>query len=411
MNGIGLIFIGVFMFTFIVLALVLIILVSRSKLVEIGNVRIFINDNPDQTLLVPVGGKLLNTLIDKKVYLPSGCGGKGTCGTCKVKVLEGGGDVLLTERSILKRKEIRQNFRLSCQVPVKQNLKVEIPPEIFDVKKWECIVKSNKSVATFIKELVLGLPEGENINFRAGGYIQIETTPHTVFYKDFIIDDKFKTDWDKQNLRCYVSKVEESITRAYSMANYSEEKGVIILNIRINPPPPSTPKVPPGQMSSYIFSLKPGDKLLISGPYGEFFTKDTENEMVFIGGGAGMAPMRSHIFDQLKRLNTKRKISFWYGARSLKEMFYEDDFNILEKEFENFTWNIALSEPIPEDNWNGYKGFIHQVVYDSYLKDHPAPEDCEYYVCGPPLMLHAVLQMLDNLGVEPENILFDDFGT
>ncbi len=411
MNGIGLIFIGVFMFTFIVLALVLIILVSRSKLVEIGNVRIFINDDPDQTLLVPVGGKLLNTLIDKKVYLPSGCGGKGTCGTCKVKVLEGGGDVLLTERSILKRKEIRQNFRLSCQVPVKQNLKVEIPPEIFDVKKWECIVKSNKSVATFIKELVLGLPEGENINFRAGGYIQIETTPHTVFYKDFIIDDKFKTDWDKQNLRCYVSKVEESITRAYSMANYSEEKGVIILNIRINPPPPSTPKVPPGQMSSYIFSLKPGDKLLISGPYGEFFTKDTENEMVFIGGGAGMAPMRSHIFDQLKRLNTKRKISFWYGARSLKEMFYEDDFNILEKEFENFTWNIALSEPIPEDNWNGYKGFIHQVVYDSYLKDHPAPEDCEYYVCGPPLMLHAVLQMLDNLGVEPENILFDDFGT
>ncbi len=411
MNGIGLIFIGVFMFTFIVLALVLIILVSRSKLVEIGNVRIFINDDPDQTLLVPVGGKLLNTLIDKKVYLPSGCGGKGTCGTCKVKVLEGGGDVLLTERSILKRKEIRQNFRLSCQVPVKQNLKVEIPPEIFDVKKWECIVKSNKSVATFIKELVLGLPEGENINFRAGGYIQIETTPHTVFYKDFIIDDKFKTDWDKQNLRCYVSKVEESITRAYSMANYSEEKGVIILNIRINPPPPSTPKVPPGQMSSYIFSLKPGDKLLISGPYGEFFTKDTENEMVFIGGGAGMAPMRSHIFDQLKRLNTKRKISFWYGARSLKEMFYEDDFNSLEKEFENFTWNIALSEPIPEDNWNGYKGFIHQVVYDSYLKDHPAPEDCEYYVCGPPLMLHAVLQMLDNLGVEPENILFDDFGT
>jgi Na+-transporting NADH:ubiquinone oxidoreductase subunit F len=411
MNGIGLIFIGVFMFTFIVLALVLIILISRSKLVETGNVKIFINDDPDQTLLVPVGGKLLNTLIDKKIYLPSGCGGKGTCGTCKVKVLEGGGDVLLTERSILKRKEIRQNFRLSCQVPVKQNLKVDIPPEIFDVKKWECRVKSNKSVATFIKELVLELPEGEDINFRAGGYIQIEALPHAVFYKDFIIDDKFKTDWYKQNLRCYVSKVEEPITRAYSMANYPEEKGVIILNIRINPPPPSVPTVPPGQMSSYIFSLKPGDKLLISGPYGEFFAKDTENEMVFIGGGAGMAPMRSHIFDQLKRLNTKRKISFWYGARSLKEMFYEDDFNSLEKEFENFTWKIALSEPIPEDNWNGYKGFIHQVVYDSYLKNHPAPEDCEYYVCGPPLMLHAVLQMLDNLGVEPEHILFDDFGT
>jgi Na+-transporting NADH:ubiquinone oxidoreductase subunit F len=411
MNGIGLIFIGVFMFTFIVLSLVLIILISRSKLVETGNVKIFINDDPDQTLLVPVGGKLLNTLIDKKIYLPSGCGGKGTCGTCKVKVLEGGGDVLLTERSILKRKEIRQNFRLSCQVPVKQNLKVDIPPEIFDVKKWVCRVKSNKSVATFIKELVLELPEGEDINFRAGGYIQIEAPLHTVFYKDFIIDDKFKTDWYKQNLRCYVSKVEEPIARAYSMANYPEEKGVIILNIRINPPPPSLPTVPPGQMSSYIFSLKPGDKLLISGPYGEFFTKDTENEMVFIGGGAGMAPMRSHIFDQLKRLNTKRKISFWYGARSLKEMFYEDDFNRLEKEFENFTWNIALSEPIPEDNWNGYKGFIHQVVYDSYLINHSAPEDCEYYVCGPPLMLHAVLQMLDNLGVEPENILFDDFGT
>jgi Na+-transporting NADH:ubiquinone oxidoreductase subunit F len=411
MNDIGLIFIGVFMFTFIVLALVLIILISRSKLVETGNVRILINDDPDQTLLVQVGGKLLNTLIDKRIYLPSGCGGKGTCGTCKVKILEGGGDVLLTERSILKRKEIRQNFRLACQVPVKQNLKIEIPPEIFDVKKWECRVKSNKSVATFIKELVLELPEGEGINFKAGGYIQIEASQHTVFYKDFVIKDEFKIDWDKQKLWEYVSKVDEPITRAYSMANYPEEKGVIILNIRINPPPPSTPKVPPGQMSSYIFNLKSGDKLLISGPYGEFFAKDTENEMVFIGGGAGMAPMRSHIFDQLKRLNTKRKISFWYGARSLKEMFYEDDFNSLEKEFENFTWNIALSEPIPEDNWDGYKGFIHQVVYDSFLKDHPAPEDCEYYVCGPPLMLHAVLQMLDNIGVEPENILFDDFGT
>lgn len=411
MNDIELILLGVFMFTFIVLALVVLILIARSKLVEIGNVKIFINDYPDQALIVPVGGKLLNTLIEKKIYLPSGCGGKGTCGTCKVKVLEGGGDVLLTEQSILKRKEIKQGFRLSCQVPVKQDLKIEIPPEIFDVKKWECTVKSNQSVATFIKELVLELPEGEDINFKAGGYIQIEAPKHTVFYKDFVIEDEFKIDWDKQNLWQYVSKVEEPITRAYSMANYPEEKGAIILNIRINPPPPSTPKVPPGQMSSYIFNLKPEDKVLISGPYGEFFAKDTGNEMVFIGGGAGMAPMRSHIFDQLKSLNRKRKISFWYGARSFKEMFYVDDFNRLEKEFENFTWHVALSEPAHEDNWKGYQGFIHQVVYDNFLKEHPAPEDCEYYVCGPPLMLQAVLQMLDSLGVEPENILFDDFGT
>jgi Na+-transporting NADH:ubiquinone oxidoreductase subunit F len=285
-----------------------------------------------------------------------------------------------------------------------------VPAEIFSVKKWECTVRSNHNVATFIKELVLELPKGENVNFRAGGYIQIEALPHVVHYKDFIIEDTFRPDWDKYNLWRYVSKVEEPVIRAYSMASYPEEKGIIMLNVRIASPPPSKPDAPPGKMSSYIFNLKPGDKTTISGPFGEFFARETNNEMVFIGGGAGMAPMRSHIFDQLKRLNSKRKISFWYGARSLRETFYEDDFNTLEKEHDNFHWHIALSDPLPEDNWTGYTGYIHQVLHDHYLNDHPAPEDCEYYLCGPPVMNAAVVKMLDSLGVEPENILYDDFG-
>lgn len=410
MEGINLVVLGVVMFTLIVLALVLVILLAKSKLVPSGNVNITINDDPEKSLTVPIGGKLLNVLAEQKIYLPSACGGGGTCGECKCVVLEGGGDVLPTETSKLNRKQIREHYRLSCQVAVKDNLKIEVPSEVFDIRKWECTVRSNENVATFIKELVLELPEGEKVDFRAGGYIQIEAPPHVVKYSDFDIQEEYKSDWDKFNLWRYVSKVDEPIVRAYSMANYPEEIGIIMLNVRIASPPPRMPDVPPGQMSSYIFSLKPGDKVTISGPYGEFFARDTDAEMVFIGGGAGMAPMRSHIFDQLKRLNTNRKITFWYGARSLREAFYVEDFNKLQEEHPNFTWHLALSEPLPEDNWTGYTGFIHQVLHDNYLKDHPAPEDCEYYMCGPPMMNNACIQMLENLGVERENIMLDDFG-
>lgn len=410
MDGMNLVFISVLMFFLIVSILIVLILIARSKLVPSGLVKININDDPELELEVAMGSKLLNTLSSKKVFLASACGGGGTCGQCLVKVLDGGGDVLTTERSILSRKQIREGYRLSCQVPVKRDIKIEIPAEVFHVKQWECTVKSNKNVATFIKELVLDLPHGEVINFRAGGYIQIEAPPHIVKYSDFDIDEQFKPDWDKYNMWQYVSKVTEPVQRAYSMANYPEEKNIIMLNVRIASPPPNKPNVPPGQMSSYIFNLKPGDKVLVSGPYGEFYAKDTDNEMVFIGGGAGMAPMRSHIFDQLIRLKSKRKMTFWYGARSLREMFYVEEFNRLQKENPNFKWFIGLSEPLPEDNWTGPTGFIHQILYDMYLSKHPAPEDCEYYLCGPPMMNSAVLKMLDDLGVEKENIMFDDFG-
>ena len=410
MEGISLVLLGVLMFTIIVLMLVIIILFARSKLVAIGNVKIFINDDPEKTLEVPTGDKLLNALADQKIYLPSACGGGGTCGECKVIISEGGGDILATEKGKLTRGEIRQRYRLSCQVPVKGDMSLVIPPEVFEIKKWECTVRSNKNVATFIKELLLKLPEGEKVDFQAGGYIQIEAPPHTVYYKDFDIDDEYKADWDHWDMWKYVSKVDEPVMRAYSMANYPEEEGIILLNVRIASPPPNLPNVPPGQMSSYIFNLKPGDKVVISGPYGEFFAKDTDNEMVFIGGGAGMAPMRSHIFDQLKRIHSKRKISFWYGARSLREAFYVEEFDELADNNPNFKWFLGLSEPLPEDKWGGPVGFIHQILYDNYLKDHPAPEDCEYYLCGPPLMNSAVLKLLDDLGVEPENIMFDDFG-
>ncbi|MBZ0181397.1 MAG: NADH:ubiquinone reductase (Na(+)-transporting) subunit F [Melioribacteraceae bacterium] len=398
------------MFTLIVLALVALILVAKSKLVASGNVNITINDDPEKSITVPIGGKLLNVLADNKIYLPSACGGGGTCGECKCVVSDGGGDVLPTEKTKLNRKQVRENFRLSCQVAVKSDMKIEVPHEVFDIKKWECTVKSNNNVATFIKELVLQLPEGESVDFRAGGYIQIEAPPHELDFKDFDVEEKFKEDWDKYNIWQYKSKVTEPIVRAYSMANFPLEKGIIMLNVRIATPPPRLQDVPPGQMSSFIFNLKPGDKVTISGPYGEFFAKDTDNEMVFIGGGAGMAPMRSHIFDQLIRLNSKRKMTFWYGARSVREIFYQEDFDKLAAEHDNFTWHVGLSEPLPEDNWNGYVGFIHQVLYDNYLKNHPAPEDCEYYLCGPPMMNSAVLKMLDSLGVEPENIALDDFG-
>jgi len=410
MSGLSVILLGVAMFFIIVIALVFVIVFARSKLVAVGNVKIVINEDEERAMEVPVGGKLLNVLASNNIFIPSACGGGGTCGQCKCQVNSGGGDVLPTEVSQLNRKEVREKYRLSCQVPVKQDLQIQIPPEVFSAKQWECTVISNHNVATFIKELKLELPKGEEVDFRAGGYIQIKAPPHTVYYKDFNIEDEYKPDWDRWNMWRYVSKTDEEVERAYSMANYPDEKGIILLNVRIASPPPNLPNVPPGLMSSYIFNLKPGDKVTITGPFGDFFAKDTDAEMVFIGGGAGMAPMRSHIFDQLKRIKTKRKITFYYGARSLREMFYVDEFDQLEKENENFKWYVALSEPLPEDNWDGPTGFIHQVVYDTYLKDHPAPEDCEYYMCGPPMMNAAVLKMLDNLGVEPENIMLDDFG-
>lgn len=410
MEGISLVALGVVMFMLIVLALVAIILFAKSKLVASGNIEININDDADKTLTVPIGGKLLNALAEKEIYLPSACGGGGTCGECKCIVLEGGGDILPTETSKLSRKQVKEFMRLSCQVPVKSDMRIEVPAEVFDIKKWECVVRSNHNVATFIKELVLELPAGENVDFRAGGYIQIEAPPHSLSYKEFEVEDEYRDDWNKYNIWQYESKVDEDIVRAYSMANYPEEKGIIMLNVRIASPPLNLPDVPPGQMSSYIFNLKPGDKVIISGPYGEFFARETDAEMVFIGGGAGMAPMRSHIFDQLKRIDTDRKMTFWYGARSLKEVFYADEFDELQSNHPNFKWYLALSEPLDEDNWDGPTGFIHQILYDIYLKDHPTPEDCEYYMCGPPMMNSAVIRMLENEGVEPENIMLDDFG-
>lgn len=410
MDGINLVGLGVIMFTLIVLILVLIILFAKSKLVPEGTVEININDDEEKSIQAGMGDKLLNVLADQGIYLPSACGGGGTCGECKCIVADGGGDVLATEKAKLTRGQVKENYRLTCQVPVKSDMKLEIPAEVFDIRKWEATVVSNVNVATFIKELKLKLPEGENVDFRAGGYIQIEAPKHVVNYKDFEIEDEYREDWDKFDMWKYVSKVDDLVIRAYSMANYPEEKGMVLLNVRIATPPPNNPNVPPGQMSSYIFDLKPGDKVTISGPYGEFFARETENEMVFVGGGAGMAPMRSHIFDQLKRIHSKRKMTFWYGARSLRESFYNHEFDALQEENENFKWYLALSDPLPEDNWNGYTGFIHQVLLDEYLKDHPAPEDCEYYLCGPPMMNNAVINMLLDMGVERENIMLDDFG-
>jgi Na+-transporting NADH:ubiquinone oxidoreductase subunit F len=410
MTDLGLILLSVILFTFIVLVLVSAILFAQSILVPKGKATLLINDDPERTLTVPMGGKLLYKLADRKIFLPSACGGGGSCGQCRVIVRQGGGGILSTEKSQLNRRQIRDHYRLSCQVPVKDDMMLEIPTEVFESRKWVCAVRSNRNVATFIKELVLELPPGEAMHFRAGGYIQMEAPPHIVRYQDFDIEEAYRSDWDKYDLWRYVSTVEEPVVRAYSMANYPGEPGVIMLNVRIATPPPTEPDAPPGKMSSYIFSLRPGDQVPVSGPYGEFFAKETGNEMIFVGGGAGMAPMRSHIFDQLMRIGTTRKITFWYGARSRRETFYAGDFDGLQKQHDNFEWHLALSEPLPEDKWEGYTGFIHQCLYDLYLKDHPAPEDCEYYLCGPPLMIAAVVEMLDGLGVEPENILYDDFG-
>lgn len=403
------ILLGVVMFTVIVIALVVVILAARSKLVASGDVTIMINDDPDKAITVPAGGKLLNTLADNGIYLSSACGGGGSCAQCRCVVEEGGGDILPTEASAFTKGEAKAGWRLSCQVPVKQDMKIEVEPEFFGVKRWECTVEANPNVATFIKELTLRLPEGEDVDFRAGGYVQLEAPAHHVKYSDFDIEEEYRGDWERFDFFKYESIVDDTIIRAYSMANYPEEKGIVKFNIRIATPPPGT-DLPPGQMSSYVFSLKPGDKITVFGPFGEFFAKDTDAEMVFIGGGAGMAPMRSHIFDQLKRLNSKRKISFWYGARSLREVFYDDEYDLLQSENENFKWHLALSDPQPEDNWEGLTGFIHNVLYEEYLKEHPAPEDCEFYMCGPPMMNAAVIKLLEDMGVEPENILLDDFG-
>jgi len=404
------IILGVVVFVFLIVALVVVLMFAKSKLVASADVVITVNDDPDKAITTPAGETLLNTLAMQRIYIPSACGGKGTCGVCKVDVLEGGGALLPTETSHVSRGEARKGTRLCCQVKVKQDMKIEIEPEIFDVRKWQCRVRSNHNVATFIKELVLELPEGEDVPFRAGGYIQIECPPHLVKYSDFEIEEEYREDWDKYDMWRFVSKVDDEVSRAYSMASYPEEKGIIMLNVRIASPPPNMPNLPPGKMSSFIFNLKPGDEVTISGPFGEFFAKESDNEMVFIGGGAGMAPMRSHIFDQFKRLHTGRKVSYWYGARSLREAFYQDDFDGIAAENPNFEWHLALSDPLPEDDWTGATGFIHQVVFDNHLKDHPAPEDVEYYMCGPPMMNQAVISMLLDLGVEPENILLDDFG-
>jgi len=399
---------GVALFTVVVMLLVSLILVARARLVSSGDVQIEINGDPDRTLTVPAGGKLLNTLADAGIFLSSACGGGGTCAQCKCQIVDGGGSMLPTEEGHFTRGQRRDNWRLSCQVAVKQDMKIEVAPEFFGVKQWETTVLSNDNVATFIKELVLEIPAGESVDFRAGGYVQLEVPPHEVRYADYEIDEQYRGDWEHFGLFSRVSKVNDTTIRAYSMANYPEEKGVIKFNIRIATPPPGT-DFPPGKMSSYVFGLKPGDKVKVFGPYGEFFAKETDAEMVFIGGGAGMAPMRSHIFDQLRRLNSKRNISFWYGARSLREMFYEDDYNTLAAENDNFDWHVALSDPQPEDNWTGMTGFIHNVVLENYLKNHPAPEDCEYYMCGPPMMNAAVVKMLKDLGVEDENIALDEF--
>ncbi|MFO8072755.1 MAG: NADH:ubiquinone reductase (Na(+)-transporting) subunit F [Polyangia bacterium] len=404
------ILLGVAMFSAVILALVGVLLLARSKLSPSGKVKIVVNDDEEKSFESEAGSSLLNTLGDRGVYIPSACGGKGSCGVCTLKVHEGGGDILPTELTHISRGEARENLRLSCQVKVREDMRVEIPPEVFDVRKWRCKVRSNRNVATFIKELVLELAPGEEVPFRAGGYVQIECPPHEVRYRDFEIDERFRDEWDRLELWRYVSRSGEKVSRAYSMANYPGEKGVIMLNVRIATPPPDALHAPPGIMSSYIFALRPGEEVTISGPYGEFFAKETENEMCFIGGGAGMAPLRSHIFDQLLRLRSERRISFWYGARSLREAFYIEDLDRLAREHDNFDWTLALSDPKPEDDWRGPIGFIHNVVRDRFLADHPEPEEVEYYLCGPPLMIDATTELLYDFGVEEENISYDDFG-
>ena len=401
---------GVGMFAGVILSQVGVLLMAKRWLVQSGAVRIEVNDDEDNALEVEAGRTLLETLGSQGMFIPSACGGKGTCGVCTIKVHSGGGALLPTEQSHVSPREAREGTRLSCQVKVKEDLEIQVPPELFSARKWLCRVRSNRNVATFIKELILELPKGEEVPFRAGGYVQVECKPHTVYYKDFDIDEEYREAWSHYHLFALASTSRETVTRAYSMANYPDEEGVIMLNIRIASPPTDAMHVPPGQMSSYLFNLRPGDEVTISGPFGEFFARDTDAEMCFIGGGAGMAPMRSHILDQLFRLQTKRKISFWYGARSLREAFYVNQFEQLHAEHDNFKWQLVLSSPGESDGWEGPTGWVHNVLLDRYLGQHPAPEDVEYYLCGPPAMIDSLQAMLLDLGVERENILFDDFG-
>ncbi len=396
-------------FTATILLLVALLSYAESKLVNKGKVKLIINNDEEKSPEVESGSNLLVTLANNSIFLPSACGGQGTCGMCHCKIIEGGGDVLPTEESQLTRAEIKEHLRLACQVKVKTDMKIEIPEEIFNIQKFECTVRSNDNVATFIKELVLELPEGQTLDFQAGGYIQIYIPPYHLSFSEFDIQKEYHPDWDKYKLWDLKAGNDEEIFRAYSMANHPGENNIVMLNVRIATPPPGT-DFPPGIASSFIFNLKPGDKVDVSGPYGEFFIKDTQREMMYIGGGAGMAPMRSHLFHLFRTMNSDRKVSFWYGARSKREMFYDDEFQEIHSGFKNFSYNVGLSDPMPEDDWKGYKGFIHQVILDNYLKNHPEPEEIEYYLCGPPMMISAVLNMLNNLGVEPEMIAYDDFG-
>ncbi|MFA6400752.1 MAG: NADH:ubiquinone reductase (Na(+)-transporting) subunit F [Salinivirgaceae bacterium] len=406
--------ISIVSFWIIIMVLVASLLFARNKLAPQGKVNININGEKD--VEVSPGSTLLSTLSEQNIFLPSACGGGGTCGMCKCQVIEGGGSILSTETGYFTRKEQANHWRLGCQVKVRNDIKIHVPEEILGIKKWECEVVSNHNVATFIKEFVVKLPEGEHLHFKSGGYIQIDVPKINVDFKDMIIEDRFREDWKKMGIFDLQMKNPEPTFRAYSMANHPAEGNIVMLNIRIATPPWDRSKnqfmqVNPGICSSFIFSRKPGDKVTISGPYGEFHIKETENEMMFIGGGAGMAPMRSHIFHLFKTVKTGRKATFWYGARSMKEVFYKEEFDSIAAEFPNFTWHLALSEPLPEDNWQGPTGFIHQVILDNYLNKHEEPEDIEYYICGPPTMNSAVTKMLYNMGVPDENVAFDDFGS
>jgi len=398
-------------FTSVILLLVIVLNVLSNFLLPQGEVDIIINDDPSKSLKVQTGSTVLSALSSQNVYLPSACGGQGTCAQCKCQIVEGGGEILTTEKAYISRKDQKDHWRLGCQVKIRDNMKIKVPDEIFSIRKWDAVVKSNDNVATFIKELILELPADDPILFESGGYIQIDVPKYKdLDYKNFDIGEEYRDDWDKFDVWQYKADNPEPVFRAYSMANHPAEGNMIMLNIRIASPPPDNPNVPPGIASSYTFNLKAGDEVTVSGPYGEFYIKDTDREMVYIGGGAGMAPLRSHIFHLLKTEKTKRKISFWYGARSVKEMFYDDEFKALAEEFDNFTYQVALSDPLPEDNWDGPTGFIHQVAHDMYLENHEDPTECEYYLCGPPMMISAVQKMLWNLGVEEEMIDYDDFG-
>ena len=406
------IILSISIFTALVLVLVLILNFAESQLLPQGSVTIEINNEPDKSLEIRPGSTLLSALAGQSVFLPSACGGGGTCAMCECQVLEGGGEILPTETGHISRSKAKDNWRLACQVKIKEDMKIQVPDEIFSIQKWEAKVESNKNVATFIKELVLKLPDGEDLNFKAGGYIQIDIPEyHNLAYKNFDIEKDYHPDWDKYNIWDLIANNDEPVFRAYSMANHPAEGNRVMLNVRIATPPPALwNDAPPGLASSYIFNLKKGDKVTVSGPYGEFFIKETDREMIYIGGGAGMAPMRSHLFHLFHTLKTGRKVSFWYGARSKREMFYDDQFKKIEKDFPNFTYEVALSEPMEEDNWQGHTGFIHQVLHDEYLGNHEDPTEVEYYMCGPPPMINACDNMLDSLGVEKEMIAYDSFG-